>query len=135
MEQAGASGTPGGAAPGGAPPPKKPISPTRRRANSLVKSAKKLASAAVAAKREARLSRNLLRESGVDSVKELRARSESNLLHNDSGLDVEDIKALRLGRTRTTQGLSASGRLPQGQWQQRPARQQRPATSARPRGR
>ena len=71
MEQAGANGTPGGAAPGGAPPPKKPeqagnngtpggaapsdakpkkpISPTRRRANSLVKSAKKLASAAVAA--------------------------------------------------------------------------------------
>ena len=75
MEQAGASGTPGGAAPGGAAPggapppktmeqagdhgtpggapsdakPKKPISPTRRRANSLVKSAKKLASAAVAA--------------------------------------------------------------------------------------
>ena len=48
MEQAGASGTPGGAAPGDAPPPKKPISPTRRRANSLVKSAKKLASAAVA---------------------------------------------------------------------------------------
>ena len=49
MEQAGASGTPGGAAPGSAPPPKKPISPTRRRAKSLVKSAKKLASAAVAA--------------------------------------------------------------------------------------
>ena len=47
MEQAG-NGTPGGAAPSDAKP-QKPISPTRRRANSLVKSAKKLASAAVAA--------------------------------------------------------------------------------------
>ena len=48
MEQAGNNGTPGGAAPSDAKP-QKPISPTRRRANSLVKSAKKLASAAVAA--------------------------------------------------------------------------------------
>ena len=48
MEQAGNNGTPGGAAPSDAKS-QKPISPTRRRANSLVKSAKKLASAAVAA--------------------------------------------------------------------------------------
>ena len=42
MERAGNHGTPGGTAPSDAKP-KKPISPTRRRANSFVKSAQKLA--------------------------------------------------------------------------------------------
>ena len=77
QEQAGNNGTPGGAAPSDAKP-KKPISPTRRRANSLVKSAKKLASAAVAASASPAAAHARARSAYVASVVATPDRSRSS---------------------------------------------------------
>ena len=49
-------------------------------------------------------------------------RPQNQVSDNQAAVRIQKVHRSRLGRTRTTQGLSASGRLPQGQWQQRPAR-------------